>query len=86
LTNFLLGIRGYCELALAELDRNADVRTEIHGIMLATDRAEALIPQFHAFSGNHVQQPEILNLTRVVLEMEVSFDASSGRILSWKWS
>jgi two-component system cell cycle sensor histidine kinase/response regulator CckA len=70
LTNLLLGIRGYCELALTELDRNADVRTEIHGIMLAADRAKALIRQLHAFGCDQVQRPEILNLTQVVLEME----------------
>jgi two-component system, cell cycle sensor histidine kinase and response regulator CckA len=68
--NLLLAIRGYGEIALRAHDRGEDTHDELREIVAAAERAAALTRQLLAFSRQQVLRPEILDLNRVVGEME----------------
>lgn len=68
--NLLLAIRGYGEIALRAHDRGEDTHDELREIVAAAERAAALTRQLLAFSRQQVLRPEILDLNRVVDEME----------------
>jgi signal transduction histidine kinase/ActR/RegA family two-component response regulator len=68
--NLLLAIRGYGEIALRAHERGEDTQDELQEIVAAAERAAALTRQLLAFSRQQVLRPEILELNRVVDEME----------------
>ena len=68
--NLLTAILGYAELMEAQLPDDEDLRSSLHEIRIAGERAAALTRQLLAFSRRQVLQPRILDLNLVVSEME----------------
>jgi two-component system, cell cycle sensor histidine kinase and response regulator CckA len=68
--NLLLGIRGYGELALNAIDQGDDAREDVEEMLAAADRAAKLTGQLLAFSRKQVLQPQIIDLSEVVRELE----------------
>jgi PAS domain S-box-containing protein len=66
--NLLMVISGYCELLLAQLGADPELRRPAEEILKATDRAAALTRQLLAFSRKQVQTPRVLDLNAVVAE------------------
>ena len=68
--NLLTVITGYSELLLSHLGEDDPRREEAEQIRKAGNRAAALTRQLLAFSRRQVLQPEVLDLNRVVQELE----------------
>jgi PAS domain S-box-containing protein len=69
--NNLLGvIMGYGELLLEKLDDNSPLRNNAEQINQASRSAASLVGQLLAFSRQQVLQPVVLNLNRVVTNVE----------------
>jgi PAS domain S-box-containing protein len=68
--NLLTVITGYSELLISHLGEGDPRREEAEQIRKAGNRAAALTRQLLAFSRRQVLQPEILDLNRVVQELE----------------
>jgi signal transduction histidine kinase/ActR/RegA family two-component response regulator len=68
--NLLTAILGYAELMEEQLPDDEDLRSSLHEIHVAGERAAALTRQLLAFSRRQVLQPRILDLNVVVAEME----------------
>jgi PAS domain S-box-containing protein len=68
--NLLTVITGYGELLLSRLGEDDPRRKEAEEIRKAGNRAAALTRQLLAFSRRQVLQPEVLDLNRVVRELE----------------
>jgi PAS domain S-box-containing protein len=68
--NLLTVITGYGDLLLSRLGEDDPRRKEAEEIRKAGNRAAALTRQLLAFSRRQVLQPEILDLNRVVQELE----------------
>jgi two-component system, cell cycle sensor histidine kinase and response regulator CckA len=68
--NLLLGIRGYTELALMNLESGASPREHLVELGAAVERGTALTKQLLAFSRKQVLTPEILDLNDVVASTE----------------
>ena len=68
--NLLTVITGYSDLLLSRLGEDDPRRVETEEIRKAGDRAASLTRQLLAFSRRQVLQPEVLDLNRVVRELE----------------
>jgi two-component system, cell cycle sensor histidine kinase and response regulator CckA len=68
--NLLTVIMGYAEHLLSRLGEDDPHRKEVEEIRKAGNRAAALTGQLLAFSRRQVLQPEVLDLNRVVQELE----------------
>jgi two-component system cell cycle sensor histidine kinase/response regulator CckA len=68
--NLLTAILGYAELMKAQLPDDEDLRSSLHEIHTAGERAAALTRQLLAFSRKQLLQPRILDLNAVVSEVE----------------
>lgn len=67
--NLLLAIRGYTELALAELDGGAEpAARNLEQVKQATERAAELIGQLLALSRRQILQPRAIDLNELVRE------------------
>jgi two-component system cell cycle sensor histidine kinase/response regulator CckA len=93
--NLLLAIRGYTELALAELDGGAESAAKnLEQVTQATERAAALIGQLLALSRRQILQPRAVDLNELVservdlvrriigeqVELEVDLSPELGRV------
>jgi PAS domain S-box-containing protein len=92
--NLLTVITGFGELLLSRLEEGDPRRKEAEEILKAGSRAAALTRQLLAFSRRQVLQPEVVDLDRVVreletmlrrligedMELETSLDAGPGRV------
>jgi PAS domain S-box-containing protein len=76
--NLLTVINGYSQLALAELEEGDPLRATIAEIHKAGQRAEGLTRQLLAFSRKQVLQPRVLDLNRVVREMQPMLERLVG--------
>lgn len=68
--NLLTIITGYTELALNRPQVSQEVRSDIERIENASGRAAALVRQLLAFSRKQVLQPKILDLNKIVLNLD----------------
>jgi two-component system cell cycle sensor histidine kinase/response regulator CckA len=68
--NLLMAIMGYGELLRASLYQDDPLFHYIEDILKATDRAASLTQQLLAFSRRQIRQPQVLNLNRVVADLE----------------
>jgi len=71
--NVLTGILGFCELALKEIASNHPVRRDILEVRALADRGAALTQQILMMSRKQVLQPVVLDLNRLVRELERLF-------------
>ena len=68
--NLLTVINGYCDLLLNDSNFAQESRTKIEQIKRAGERAAALTGQLLAFSRRQIVKPKILNLNRVISDIE----------------
>ena len=68
--NLLTVINGTAELALTQLRDGDPLHEDLQEIRRAGERAAALTRQLLAFSRKQIRQPQVLNLSAVVAEME----------------
>ena len=68
--NLLTAVVGYCDLLDSQFDTGDVRRFDLHEIRNAAMRAAALTRQLLAFSRRQVMQPEVVDLTLMVSEMQ----------------
>ena len=68
--NLLMAIMGYGELIRTSLVKDDPLYKYSEDILKATERAASLTQQLLAFSRRQVMQPQVLNLNRVVADLE----------------
>jgi two-component system, cell cycle sensor histidine kinase and response regulator CckA len=68
--NLLMAIMGYGELLRTHLYQDDPLFHYIEDILKAADRAASLTQQLLAFSRRQMRQPQVLNLNRVVADLE----------------
>lgn len=69
--NLLTVINGYTEIAMSGLPKeHADLRGDLEQVLAAGLRAAGLTRQLLAFSRRQVLQPEVLNVNRVVQDLD----------------
>jgi PAS domain S-box-containing protein len=68
--NLLMAIMGYGELLRSSLFQDDPLMHYIEDILTATDRAASLTQQLLAFSRRQMIQPQVLDLNRVVADLE----------------
>jgi PAS domain S-box-containing protein len=68
--NLLMAITGYGELMRAKVLKDDPLYGYLENILKAGDRAAALTQQLLTFSRQKVVQPQVIDLNRVVLELE----------------
>jgi len=68
--NLLTAITGYADLLLMRLGRADPLRRDVEEIKKAGERAASLTRQLLAFSRKQMLRPEILDLNRVISDME----------------
>src|SRR5579859_284557 len=68
--NLLTIISGYTELALSRQNLPSEAHADIERIENASGRAAALVRQLLAFSRKQVLQPKILDLNKIVLNLD----------------
>ena len=66
--NLLTSIRGYTELAHAELPEGA-IRADLDQVIASANRAQAIIGRLLAFTRGHALQPIVVDPGRVLLDM-----------------
>jgi len=76
--NFLIIIRGYTEILLRRLGREAEGSREIAEVGKAAERAARLTRQLLAFSRKQIIEAEPLDLNAVVTEMQTMLDRLIG--------
>jgi CheY-like chemotaxis protein len=68
--NLLTIINGYSELILSKIDRESPIFEQVQQIKEAGRRAGSLTRQLLAFSRKQIMQPVILNVNRLIKDME----------------
>ena len=68
--NLMTAVTGYSELALRSIGKDDAVRFKIEEIKRAGERAAGLTRQLLAFSRKQMLQPRVLDLNRIISEMD----------------
>ncbi len=68
--NLLMAITGYGELMRAKVHKGDPLYDHLENILKAGDRATALTQQLLTFSRRQIVHPQVLDLNRVVLDLE----------------
>ena len=68
--NLITVITGYCQFLLKGLSPHDPRRPQVEQIKKAGNKAASLIRQLLAFSRRQILQPEVLDLNKIVLEVE----------------
>ena len=68
--NALMGIMGYADLVMMRLGADHPLCSMVEEIKRAGERASSLTRQLLAFSRKEMSQPQILNLNRVIADLE----------------
>jgi PAS domain S-box-containing protein len=76
--NLLTAIDGYSEIIKIKLEKDNPVEVELDEIFKSTSRAAELTKQLLAFSRRQILSPKILNLNRIITEMEKMFHRLIG--------
>jgi nitrogen-specific signal transduction histidine kinase/ActR/RegA family two-component response regulator len=67
--NLLTSIRGYAELAHAELPADSSIRADLDQVIASADRARAITSRLLAFTRGQALQPVVADPGRVLLDM-----------------
>jgi PAS domain S-box-containing protein len=67
--NLLTSIRGYTELAHAELAGDSPIRADLEQVIASADRAQAITGRLLAFTRGQALQPLVVDPGRVLLDM-----------------
>lgn len=67
--NLLTSIRGYAELAHAELPADSPIRADLDQVIASADRARAITSRLLAFTRGQALQPVVVDPGRVLLDM-----------------
>jgi PAS domain S-box-containing protein len=67
--NLLTSIRGYTELAHAELAEGSSVRADLDQVIASADRAQAITSRLLAFTRGKALQPIVVDPGRVLIDM-----------------
>jgi len=78
LRNQLTVIRGYCDLVLAELPADSDLRDSMRHIRSAAERATAITGELLALGRGQMLRPETFDLNEAVAEMRESLVRMTG--------
>jgi PAS domain S-box-containing protein len=76
--NLLTVINGMADLVIAGLDEADPIRRDLQQIRLAGDRAAALTGRLLAISRRQILKPEVLDLTRVIEDLETTIHRVGG--------
>jgi len=76
--NLLTVILGYTDILLSQLDPRDTIRRDIETIAQAGERASSLTSQLLAFSRRQMLKPRILNLNRIISEMDAMLERVIG--------
>jgi DNA-binding LacI/PurR family transcriptional regulator/signal transduction histidine kinase/ActR/RegA family two-component response regulator len=76
--NLLTAIQGYAEFLLLAPNLDAPLRQDVNEIIRAAERSAALTRQLLAFSRRQVIQPVILDLNRLIADMQRMLDRLIG--------
>jgi CheY-like chemotaxis protein len=68
--NILTALRGYTDLALMKISREAPDENEIKGISRGIERAEDLTRQLLAFGRKQIIEPRVININQIILNLE----------------
>ncbi len=67
--NLLTSIRGYAELARAEMPGDSSVRADLDQVIASADRARAITSKLLAFTRGQALQPIVIDPGRVILDV-----------------
>ena len=67
--NLLTSIRGYAELAVAELPEDSPVRADLDQVIAASDRARSITGKLLAFTRGQALQPVVVDPGQVITDM-----------------
>ena len=70
LNNLLGVVMGYGELTLESLDPTSPLRRNLEGMQKAASQAISVVRQLLAFSRKQIQQPQMLDLNKIIVNME----------------
>ena len=91
--NYLGAIRGYCEVAVLKNESGEALKQRMTAAVGTADKVSALIRQLLAFSRKQPVQPEVVDLNRVVADLELLMERLLGenvaltyRLLDGLWS
>jgi PAS domain S-box-containing protein len=79
--NLLTAIKSYSELLLSDMEESNPQRSDVSEINSAADRAAALTRQLLAFSRQQMLRPEVMDLNRVIAEMQGVLRPLAGRTI-----
>ncbi len=82
--NILTALRGYTDLALMKIPREAPEENEIIGIRRGIERAENLTRQLLAFSRKQIIEPRIISINQVILNLEKMLVRLIGEDINFK--
>jgi two-component system, cell cycle sensor histidine kinase and response regulator CckA len=68
--NLLMVISGYTEVALGQMGEEDPLRSKVHAIQLASDRATMLTRQLLAFSRKQMLELKVIDVNAIVQDME----------------
>lgn len=68
--NLLTVINGYSEIALLKMEENSPSFKDVEAIQAAGQRAESLTRQLLAFSRKQIFTPKIINLNKVIINLD----------------
>ena len=68
--NILTALKGYSDLALMKMPKDSPGSNEITGITRGIERAEDLTRQLLAFSRKQIIEPRVININKVILNLE----------------
>jgi PAS domain S-box-containing protein len=67
--NLLTSIRGYAELAIAELPEGSSIRADLDQVINSADRARAITAKLLAFTRGQALEPVVIDPGRVILDV-----------------
>ncbi len=68
--NVLTVIMNFSELAIEEISKDNPIYDYLYEIKKAADRAAAMTTQLLVFSRKHIPEPQVLNLNKVIVDMQ----------------
>ena len=68
--NILTALKGYADIALMKLPKDAPAKKQVLGISRGIDRAENLTRQLLAFGRKQIIEPKVINVNKIILNIE----------------
>ncbi len=82
--NILTALRGYADLAMLKIVPDSPVKSDITGISRGIDRAEDLTRQLLAFGRKQIIEPRVININKVILNLEKMLHRLIGEDINLK--